>query len=78
MTNVKAFCQMADLMEHLSVFERAALVAQEPNNWENVPDLSSEERISLTREVTHRWSLPSQLWLLIIVISLGSAIQGKW
>lgn len=77
MTNVKAFCQMADLMDHLSVFERAALVSQDPNNWQSVPDLSPEERDSLTREVTHRWSLPSQLWLLIVVISLGSAIQGE-
>lgn len=76
MTDVKAFCNMAGLMDHLSVFERAALVAQEPVNWENVTELTPEERVSLTREVTHRWSLPNQLWLLIIVISLGSAIQG--
>lgn len=76
MADVREFCAMAGLTGHLDTFERAVLVAQDPEHWETVQGLQQDERESLTREVTHRWSLPGQLWLLIFVISLGSAIQG--
>lgn len=73
---VADFCRSNGLEDKVALFQRAALVAQNPDKYEEVSELTEDERYWIARETTHKWSLPKQLWMLIFVVSLGSAIQG--
>ncbi|KAJ7451663.1 hypothetical protein FB451DRAFT_1566170 [Mycena latifolia] len=42
------------LSEHTELFGKAAQVAQDPTNFENIEDLTMEDRDALRREYTHR------------------------
>ncbi|KAL1638461.1 hypothetical protein SLS56_000270 [Neofusicoccum ribis] len=73
---VSAFCVDAGLQEHLSVFQKGALVAQNPQDFEKISELDEEDKYHLRREISHKWRLPKDLYWTIAVCSLGSAIQG--
>ncbi|GME25686.1 Sugar/inositol transporter [Neofusicoccum parvum] len=73
---VSAFCVDAGLQEHLSVFQKGALVAQNPQDFEKIAELDEEDKYHLRREISHKWRLPKDLYWTIAVCSLGSAIQG--
>ncbi|EKG12213.1 Sugar/inositol transporter [Macrophomina phaseolina MS6] len=73
---VSAFCVEVGLQEHLSVFQKGALVAQSPSDFENISELDEDDKYHLRREITHKWRLPKDLYWTIGVCSLGSAIQG--
>lgn len=76
MQQVTDFCQQNELGEHVALFKKAALVAQSPNDFETMPELDEDDRYHIRRETTHRWSISKQLWMLVFVVSLGSAVQG--
>ncbi|SMQ49672.1 unnamed protein product [Zymoseptoria tritici ST99CH_3D7] len=73
---VSQFCATYGFQERLDLFQKAALVAQRPEHFEEIPELSEEDKYVLRREVTHRWHLPWRLYMCIGIVSLGSAIQG--
>lgn len=73
---MKEFCRKAGLQSEEELFCRAALVAQAPQGFEKLGVLDNEEIESLKIEVEHPWRISRQLWLLVAVVSLGSAIQG--
>lgn len=55
---------------HLSeLFQKGALVAQDPLAFETLPLLTSEEKEVLRREITHKWSQPKMLYYLVILCS---------
>ncbi|KAJ7644781.1 hypothetical protein FB45DRAFT_898651 [Roridomyces roridus] len=58
------------------LFAQAALVAQNPVDFDTIQELTDEDRHLLRREVTHKWSQPWALYYTIFITSLGSAIQG--
>jgi len=58
------------------MFRKGALVAQNPGNYESMPELSDGEKDALRNEVTHKWSHPMKLYMTVIVCSLGAAVQG--
>lgn len=76
MAQVTTFCQQNQLEERVELFKKAALVAQSPNDFETMPELDEDDRYHIRRETTHKWSISKQLWMLVFVVSLGSAIQG--
>lgn len=75
-TQVIAFCEDYDFQDKIDVFYRGALAAQNPINYENIEELSDDDKRVLEREVTHKWHLPRTLYYGIALCSLGSAVQG--
>ena len=64
-------------LQHLTAeIQKGALVAQDPENFENIEELTEEDRVALRREKTHRWDQPWQLYYLVILCSLAAAVQG--
>lgn len=75
-SQVTEFCQNHGFEQKEEVFYRGALAAQHRDTYEDVEELTPEDKILLRREVTHKWHLPRQLYFTIGLCSLGSAIQG--
>ncbi|EXA43175.1 hypothetical protein FOVG_08195 [Fusarium oxysporum f. sp. pisi HDV247] len=75
-TQVIAFCEDYDFQDKIDVFYRGALAAQNPVNYENIEELTDDDKRVLEREVTHKWHLPRTLYYGIALCSLGSAVQG--
>ncbi|ROV92581.1 hypothetical protein VMCG_08959 [Cytospora schulzeri] len=73
---VAMFCQNFGFEEKVEVFYRGALAAQNPDCYEDIEELTPEDKTLLRREVTHKWHLPRHLYFTIALCSLGSAIQG--
>jgi len=63
---------MADILVFL---KKGALVAQDPPSFETIEELDESDKISLRREVTHKWSQPRVLYLTIALCSIGAAVQ---
>nr|CBS32716.1 hexose transporter [Colletotrichum graminicola] len=79
MRDVEVFCRDHGLQEEIAVFRKGALVAQDPENYENIGGaeaLDEAEIKALREEVTHKWRLPKKLYLTIITCSIGAAVQG--
>jgi hypothetical protein len=76
LARVASFCASYELTDKLSVFEKGALVAQNPDGFESIDELDEEDKRHLQREITHKWHLPRTLYFTIGLCSLGSAIQG--
>ncbi|EME43669.1 hypothetical protein DOTSEDRAFT_174631 [Dothistroma septosporum NZE10] len=74
--DVVLFCTEYGFQDKVDLFQKAALVAQRPDQFEDIIELSDDDKYILRREITHRWSLPWALYLCIGIVSLGSAIQG--
>ncbi|CAO2648164.1 Nn.00g090860.m01.CDS01 [Neocucurbitaria sp. VM-36] len=73
---VDAFCESWGFQEELEYFQKGALVAQNPDMFEDIPELTEDDKYHIRRETTHRWHLPKDLYYAIALCSLGSAIQG--
>jgi hypothetical protein len=76
LADVETFCRDNKLMDHIDVFRKGALVAQNPHDTDSIQELSQEDRDVLLREHTHRWSQPFALYWLVIMCSLAAAVQG--
>ncbi|CAZ85640.1 unnamed protein product [Tuber melanosporum] len=68
--------------KYRELFQRAALLAQNPlsfrdedSEFRTNPRLGAE-REALERELTHRWDQPKSLYALVVMCSLGAAVQG--
>lgn len=46
-------------------FVKGALVAQRPNDFEDIPELSEEDKAALRFEITHKWKQPFTLYYLV-------------
>lgn len=79
MRDVEAFCEQKGLSEHVAIFKKGALVAQDPANYDSLPGehaLDTDEATVLRNEVEHKWRLPWRLFLTIFTCSIGAAVQG--
>lgn len=79
MSRVEAFVQEKGLAEHVAVFKKGALIAQDPDSFEDIsgPEaLTDEEKEAIRFEAKHRWRLPARLFLTIATCSIGAAVQG--
>ncbi|KDR75660.1 hypothetical protein GALMADRAFT_97411 [Galerina marginata CBS 339.88] len=73
---VEAFTRANGLEDKIGLFKKAALLAQNPQDFENQTDLDEADREVIRRETTHRWSQSKSLYLTIIICSLAAAVQG--
>ena len=62
--------------EHAALFGRAALVARDPDDFEQVGELDATEREALIYERDHKWHGPFMLWYSISLCAIGAATQG--
>ena len=76
MRDVEQFAQKHDLNDAVEMLKKGALVAQSPENIDNIPELDQEDINVLRAEKTHRWRHPKTLYALIALNSIGAAIQG--
>ncbi|KAI2465122.1 hypothetical protein F4781DRAFT_40529 [Annulohypoxylon bovei var. microspora] len=79
MRDVEAFAHENNLVEHIPVLRRGALVAQNPNDFEDQDGeeaLDEVEKTVLRDEILHRWRMPMRLFLTIATCSIGAAVQG--
>lgn len=73
---VETFCRSFDLMEHVDMMKKGALVAQSPLKFRELDELSEDEKHILEMEKKHRWKHPFMLYWLVIMCSMGAATQG--
>lgn len=80
MADVEEFARQKDLVEHIPLLRKGALVAQDPEQYgENItgPEALDEvEKVMLRDEVEHRWRMPLRLILTIVTCSIGACVQG--
>lgn len=76
---VEYFAQEHGLSEHLFDLQKGALVAKDPENFENIGGkyaLNQEEIIAIRYETEKKWTHPWELYKTIIVCSIGACVQG--
>lgn len=50
MKDVEEFCHEFDLMDHVDLMKQGALVAQNPSSYQDMPEISDEDKMYLERE----------------------------
>jgi hypothetical protein len=63
--DARRFAQEHGMAESEEDFVKGALVAQRPNDFENIPELSEEDKAALRYEITHKWRQPFTLYFLV-------------
>ncbi|KIM20111.1 hypothetical protein M408DRAFT_309162 [Serendipita vermifera MAFF 305830] len=74
--DVNEFTREYHLDELAATFRKGALVAANPQGFEELEELDEEDKIVLRRETTHRWHQPKDLYFLVALCSLAAAVQG--
>ena len=75
MQDVEDFAKEHDLQDIVLDLKKGALVAQNPPGFEDLDELSSEEKDALRFEISHKWRHPLKLYLTIAICSIGAAVQ---
>lgn len=76
LVQVEAFVRKVGLNSEMDIFRKGALVAQNPNRWETIPELDENDRRALQDEANRKWHQPKSMWLTVVVCSIGAAVQG--
>ncbi|KAI4115336.1 MAG: hypothetical protein LQ345_004048 [Seirophora villosa] len=74
--DARLFAESHDMSEHADLFGRAALVARNPDSFDNITELDGQEREALTYEKNHKWHGSKMLWYSISLCAIGAATQG--
>ncbi|KAL4992674.1 hypothetical protein BDW68DRAFT_173062 [Aspergillus falconensis] len=74
--DVEQFAREKDLENILPELRKGALVAQNPRIFEDLPDLSEEDKNFLRREKTHRWHQPFMMYFMTILCAGSAIVQG--
>lgn len=64
------------MADKATLFSKAALVARDPDNFEQMTELDEDERAALIYERDHKWHGPKMLWYSIALCAVGAATQG--
>ena len=62
--DVDAFTVEHGLEDCRDVFRRGALLAQNPNGYEDIEELTQEDRAAFKFEKEHKWHHPSKLYFI--------------
>ncbi|KAE9401625.1 hypothetical protein BT96DRAFT_991975 [Gymnopus androsaceus JB14] len=76
MEDAKIFAETHGLEELVVEFQKGALVAQDPSQFEALTQLDEEDKDVFRREITHKWDQPITLYYLVILCSMAAAVQG--
>src|ERR1700685_3871996 len=63
--DARAFAHEFGMGEDEDYFVKGALVARNPDDFENIPQLDDEDKIALREEITHKWRQPFTLYFLV-------------
>ncbi|WWC90921.1 uncharacterized protein L201_005859 [Kwoniella dendrophila CBS 6074] len=70
------FCDSNGLSEYKDVFRKGALLAQKPNDWNEIDELTAEEKAAIEFEHKHKWKLSKDLLWVVGACAMGAAVQG--
>jgi len=85
---VEAFTAEHGLQDSIQAFKKGALVAQKPHDFDNIDELTSEDKEALRYEVDHKWKQTGPLYFTgestfsmpanssVMVCAIGAACQG--
>ena len=73
--DVENFAAENGLTDIVGDLKKGALVAQNPAGFDDLEELDGDERQALRFEVLHKWKHTVQLYVTIIVCSIGAAVQ---
>ena len=73
MADAEKFSNDKGLSEYSPLFARAALVARNPNHFDQVEELLPEEREALAYERDHKTKNSFWLWYSVTVCAVGAA-----
>ncbi|RMZ82071.1 hypothetical protein DV737_g2221, partial [Chaetothyriales sp. CBS 132003] len=76
LADVSAYAKEYGLTTIEPLLKKGALVAQNPDQFEHIPELDEDDRTVLRNEVLHRWRHPRALYFSIILNSIAAAVQG--
>jgi hypothetical protein len=76
LADVEEFCTENGISEHLEIFRKGALLAQNPREYDTMDDFDATEREALHIERTKRWAQTKTLYFTIFLNSIAAAIQG--
>jgi len=62
LSDVDRFCAETGLTEHNDVFRRGALVAQRPEEYEEISELTEDDLFWLRKSTASKWSHPRTLY----------------
>ncbi len=74
--DVENYAAEHQLQDLVPLLRKGALVAQNPQGFEDIEELTEDERIALRDEIAHRWKQSKTLYFLITLSSIGACIQG--
>jgi len=63
--DARRFARDHGMAEDEEDFVKGALVAQNPDKFEDIPELSDEDKAALRFEITHKWRQPFTLYFLV-------------
>jgi sugar porter (SP) family MFS transporter len=75
-SDAREWAEAHGMQEHASLFGRAALVARDPERFEHLAELETDEREALIYERDHKWHGSKMLWYSISLCAVGAATQG--
>ena len=74
--DVEAFAHEKGLTDDLDMLQKGALLAQRPAEYQEIQELSQDEKSAIAHEYAHKWSHPFLLYMTIFTCSIGAATQG--
>ena len=75
MKDVEEFAAEHGLNDIIPDLKKGALIAQNPAGFDSLEELAEDERAALRTEVLHKWKHTAQLYMTVIVCSIGAAVQ---
>lgn len=74
----RAFAEFHEMGDESDIraFELGAVLAQSPERYDDIADLTNQERAVLRRELTNKWAQPWKMYAVIALCSLSAAVQG--
>lgn len=75
LNNVDAFVAEKGLPDR-EVFRKGALIAQDPDNFENLADLDEDDKEVIRYERAHKWSHPLTLYVTIFLVRSTRSIPA--
>lgn len=75
-TLVDQFTAENGLGHENEIMRKGALLAQRPLEFEDIPELTEEEKDSVRFERDHKWRQPMMMYFTIVLCSIGACVQG--
>lgn len=74
--DVEKFCRENGFEDKVDLFTRGALLAADPQDFEEREDITEKEKVILREETTHKWRQPWSMYYIAVISSLAAVVQG--